>query len=217
MSSELARLIFPLELGMIAAMFDATWWIDSAWLIFLVYWFVSAFQVNRMKRREPPTQRFGRPALTIVLLVLLYSAAFKWDILNGPFVPKFWWLPYFAVALMWIGLAMTIWARYHLGRFWSGAVALREEHQLIRSGPYARIRHPIYTGILMMMAASVLAADRYRALVVFAVILAGIIWKAGKEEALLAGEVGLEFAEYRRRTGFLFPRLFSTSPGELVR
>jgi len=65
-----------------------------------------------------------------------------------------------------------------------------------------------------MLAASVLAVDRYRALVVFAVILAGIVWKARKEEALLAGEFGPEFAEYRRRTGFLFPRLFGTSPGE---
>ncbi len=193
-------------------MFDTTWWIDSAWLIFLFYWFVSAFRVNRMKRREPPVQRFGRLALTIVLLVLLYSAAFRWDVLNGPFVPKIWWLPYFAIALTWIGLAITIWARYHLGRFWSGTVALREEHQLIRSGPYARIRHPIYTGILTMWAGSVLAVDRYRALVVFAVIFAGIIWKARKEEALLAGEFGPEFAEHRRRTGFLFPRLFSTSP-----
>ena len=69
-----------------------------------------------------------------------------------------------------------------------------------------------------MWAGSVLAVDRYRALVVFVVLLeAGIIWKASKEEALLAGEFGPEFAEHRRRTGFLFPRLFSTSPGELVR
>jgi protein-S-isoprenylcysteine O-methyltransferase Ste14 len=68
-----------------------------------------------------------------------------------------------------------------------------------------------------MWAGSILAVDRYRALVVFVVLLAGTIWKASKEEALLAGEFGPDFAEYRRRTGFLFPRLSSTSPGELVR
>jgi protein-S-isoprenylcysteine O-methyltransferase Ste14 len=214
-SHDLASLLFALELGRIAAMFDTTWWIDSAWLIFLLYWLVSAFRVNRMKRREPPVQIFGRLGLTILLLVLMYSFSFRWSVLNRPFVPKVWWLPYFAVALTWIGLAITIWARYHLGRFWSGTVALREDHQLIRSGPYARIRHPIYTGILMMWAGSILAVDRYRVLVVFVVLLAGIIWKASKEEALLAGEFGPGFDEHRRRTGFLFPRLFSASPSVL--
>jgi len=98
-------------------MFEATWWIDSVWLIFLVYWFVSAFRVNRMRQREPPVQRFRRPALTVVLLVLLYSSAFTWDVLNGLFFPKIWWLPYFAVALTWIGLSMTMWARRNLGHF----------------------------------------------------------------------------------------------------
>lgn len=187
-------------------MFDPTWWIDSAWTIFLVYWFIAAFRVNRMRRREPLGQRFARLGPTIVILLAFYWVAFRWDILNGPFVPKVWWLPYFAAGLTWVGLALTIWARYHLGKFWSGTVALREEHQLIRSGPYARIRHPIYTGILTMWAATVLAVDRYRALVLFVVILAGTIWKARKEEALLASEFGDAFEKHRRHTGFLFPR-----------
>ncbi len=188
-------------------MSDPAHWIDAAWLIFFVYWLISGFQLNKMKRSEPLSQRFSRPALTITILVLLYSAAYRWDFLNGPFVPRAWWLPYFTAVLTWIGMGVAIWARYQLGRYWSVSVALREGHRLIRSGPYERIRHPIYTGIVTMLGATVLAVDRYRALIAFGLILAGIIWKARKEEALLAGEFGSEFDEHRRRTGFFLPRL----------
>lgn len=69
-------------------MFDPTWWIDSAWTIFLVYWFIAAFRVNRMRRREPLGQRFARLGPTIVILLAFYWVAFRWDILNGPFVSQ---------------------------------------------------------------------------------------------------------------------------------
>lgn len=187
-------------------MLEPAHWIDAAWLIFFVYWLVSGFRLNKMKRSEPSSQKFGRPALTMAFLVLLYAAAYRWEFLNAPFIPGVWWRPYFTVALTWIGMAMAVWARYHLGRYWSGSVALREEHRLIRSGPYARIRHPIYTGIIIMLAATVVAVDRYRALIAFVLILVGIIWKARKEEALLASEFGSEFDEHRRHTGFFLPR-----------
>jgi protein-S-isoprenylcysteine O-methyltransferase Ste14 len=202
----LATLISAAQAWKILRMSDPAHWIDAAWLIFFGYWLVSGFRLNKMKRSEPSSQRFSRPALTIAILVLLYAAAYRWDILNGPFVPMVWWVPYFTAVLTWIGMAVAVWARYHLGRYWSASVALREGHRLIRSGPYERIRHPIYTGIVTMLAATVLAVDRYRALIAFGLILAGIIWKARKEEALLASEFGSEFEEHRRHTGFFLPR-----------
>jgi protein-S-isoprenylcysteine O-methyltransferase Ste14 len=104
-------------------------------------------------------------------------------------------------------VAFAIWARHHIGRFWSASVALKTGHELIRSGPYRRIRHPIYTGILLALAGTTLAVGRYRGIVAFAIILASLIRKSKQEEALLAGQFGPAFEEHRRQTGFFLPRL----------
>jgi len=178
-----------------------------AWLIFFAYWLVASFHVNRMERRDSPGQRLGRIFLALVAIYLLNSTDPRLGVLNEEFVRWRPWVLESAVALTWAGLAVAIWARYHIGRYWSAAVALREEHKLIRSGPYARIRHPIYTGILMMMAGTALAIGRYSALLAFAITLAGIVWKARREEALLASQFGEAFEEHRRHTGFFLPRL----------
>jgi protein-S-isoprenylcysteine O-methyltransferase Ste14 len=100
-----------------------------------------------------------------------------------------------------------MWARIHIGKYWSGSVSLHEGHQLIRTGPYARIRHPIYTGILLALAGVILLDGRYIALAAFALFLAGLTVKAKMEEALLSGEFGAAFDEHRRQTGFFLPRL----------
>jgi protein-S-isoprenylcysteine O-methyltransferase Ste14 len=96
----------------------------------------------------------------------------------------------------------------HIGKYWSSTVALKSGHQLIRSGPYARIRHPIYTGIILAIAGTALAVGRYAAIVAVVIFLVGFWLKARKEEALLAGEFGPAFDEHRRSTGFFLPKLF---------
>jgi protein-S-isoprenylcysteine O-methyltransferase Ste14 len=100
----------------------------------------------------------------------------------------------------------AIWARYRLAQFWSASVALRADHQLIRTGPYSHIRHPIYTGMLTAVLGTALAVGRYRALVAFAAVLLGFIWKSTREEKLLASQFGPAFEEHRRHTGFFLPR-----------
>ena len=86
-------------------------------------------------------------------------------------------------------------------------MALREGHQLIRTGPYARIRHPIYSGALLALAGTCPLIGTYRAVILFGLILAGFTIKAKKEEALLSGEFGPGFDEHRSHTGFFLPRV----------
>ena len=104
------------------------------------------------------------------------------------------------------GVAFAIWARRHIGKNWSAQVTIRKEHELIRSGPYARIRHPIYTGLLFAVAGTAIAIGEYRAVVAFAVIAIGFVVKAKREEAFLATQFGPVFDEHRRQTGFFLPR-----------
>jgi protein-S-isoprenylcysteine O-methyltransferase Ste14 len=103
-------------------------------------------------------------------------------------------------------VAFAIWARRHIGRNWSGQITIRQEHELIRTGPYARIRHPSYTGLLLALAGTAIAIGEYRAIVAFAVIAIGFVVKAKREESLLTKEFGRAFDEHRQQTGFFLPR-----------
>jgi protein-S-isoprenylcysteine O-methyltransferase Ste14 len=84
---------------------------------------------------------------------------------------------------------------------------LKENHQLIQSGPYARVRHPIYSGLLLALIGTALFVGEWRA--AFGVLLVFLAhgWKARREEALLAGQFGASYEEYRKPTGSLLPRL----------
>jgi protein-S-isoprenylcysteine O-methyltransferase Ste14 len=177
-----------------------------AWLVFLGYWLIARFSVNRMERPEPG----GTLILRILIMAGAYWLLFQQDprfgILNRRFIPQDDRIVLAGVLLTWSGVAFAIWARYHLGKFWSATVALREGHQLIRSGPYANIRHPIYTGMLTAVLGTTLAVGRYRALIAFVVILAAFIAKSRQEEKLLDAQFGPAFEQHRRHTGFFLPR-----------
>jgi protein-S-isoprenylcysteine O-methyltransferase Ste14 len=83
----------------------------------------------------------------------------------------------------------------------------RTDHKLIRTGPYAHFRHPIYSGIILAALGGALAIDKWRCVAGVASIVLGYWMKARKEESLLAAQFGEAFQEHCRHTGFLFPKL----------
>jgi len=186
--------------------FDSFYGIEAPWAVFLLYWFLSSLRVNRMQRQEPSGEQAFRILVMAAAFILLYSNDPRFGVLDRRFITQTNMIFAVGSVLTWAGVTFAIWARYHIGRYWSATVALRADHQLIRTGPYARIRHPIYTGMLLAVAGSALAIGRYRALVALAIVLLGFIWKSKKEEALLAAQFGPAFEEHRRRTGFFLPR-----------
>jgi protein-S-isoprenylcysteine O-methyltransferase Ste14 len=184
--------------------------ITGTWIVFLVFWFVSSFRANRIAKREGRGGVLGRVLIGAVGCLLLIRAD---DPRLGPlslrFVPERLWIAWLAAAMTVLGVLFAIWARVHLGKYWSSTVALKSEHQLIRTGPYARIRHPIYTGIIFAIAGTGLAVGRYAAILALVIYVVAFWFKARKEEALLAGEFGPAFNEHRRGTGFFLPKLFA--------
>jgi protein-S-isoprenylcysteine O-methyltransferase Ste14 len=110
-----------------------------------------------------------------------------------------------------LGTAIAIWARYCLGEYWSARVTLKEDHKLIRTGPYAYVRHPIYTGMLLGMIGAALVVGEWRGLVAVLLALGAHSRKAAREEALLTTEFGSEYLDYRRHTGALFPQFWRWS------
>lgn len=180
--------------------------IQLPWLIFVAYWIFASLRVNKMERTEPAGERAARILVNLAAFILLYDYDPRFGVLNRRFLPERDWIFALGSALIWAGIAFAIWARYHIAQYWSASVALRAGHQLIRTGPYARIRHPIYTGMLLAVAGTAMAIGCYRGIVAFAIILAGFVWKSKREERLLAGQFGPAFEEHRRHTGFFLPR-----------
>ena len=144
--------------------FDAGTVTQYAWIIFAAYWFVAAFRLNRMMKREPASDTLVRIIIGATAFILLYEPHSYFGALNDRFVPHAPWIRALGATLTCLGLGFAIWARNHIGRYWSSSVSLRAGHQLVRTGPYSRIRHPIYTGILLALAGTALLIGQYRAL-----------------------------------------------------
>ena len=119
-------------------------------------------------------------------------------VLATPIVLPFAWMHALALLLAALGFALTWWARIHLGRMWSGAVTLKEEHAPVRSGPYALMRHPIYTGLLLAVLATALDRDTFAAVLGFGLILLGLFLKLRQEEGFLRSKFGIATMPTRR-------------------
>jgi len=176
------------------------------WYIFAAYWAITALQVKRTKAAERSADRLATLVMMVVAFELLFTNGLRVGALGRRFLPSAAWISWAGVGITILGVAVAIWARYCIGQYWSARVTLKEGHRLIRSGPYAFVRHPIYTGMLVAAAGTALVIGEWRGVVAVAVIWATHSLKARREERLLATEFGEEYADYRRSTGFLFPR-----------
>jgi protein-S-isoprenylcysteine O-methyltransferase Ste14 len=182
--------------------------IEISWLLFAAYWLVTALGSKKPSKTESPSGRIGHIAFMAVAFFLLYDPAPPFlDWLNRSFIPDERWIVWLGAWLTLAGAFFAIWARATIGKEWSAEVQIKEGHQLIRSGPYAHIRHPIYTGILLAVAGSAVSIGEYRALLALGIMWIGFARKAKKEESFLAAQFGPAFDEHQRRTGFFLPRL----------
>jgi len=181
----------------------------APWYAAGAYWVFSAFRVKRTKIKERPSGRLLHTGLMALAFVLLSSHRLDLGPLGWRFIPENAWVRASGTLLTFIGVGIAIWARYSLGQYWSARVTLKVDHQLIRSGPYAYVRHPIYAGLLVAMSGTALVVGEWRAVMGVLVALMEFSRKATKEEALLATELDHDYQEYRKHAGFLTPRFRS--------
>jgi len=176
------------------------------WYALAIYWAFSALRLKRIKVSEDPSGRLLHLGMMVLVFMLLYSERLALGPLGWRFVPDSTLFRNSGILLTFIGAVVAIWARYSLGQYWSGRVTLKVDHQLIRFGPYAQVRHPIYSGLILAMAGTALVIGEWRAAVGVLLAVVELSRKAAKEEALLATEFGDQYREYRRQAGFLMPR-----------
>lgn len=180
---------------------------ELAWSIWLGIWFVLWAWSKRSRRREKAGTLLLH-ALPIALAVYLFEGRHLPVPLYAQVVPYRHALYGAGLALTIAGLAFSVWARLYLGTNWSASVQIKTDHQLVRSGPYRFVRHPIYTGILTGFFGSALALDQWRGLFAFLIVLIALVYKLRLEERWMAETFGDAYADYRRHTGALVPYLF---------
>jgi protein-S-isoprenylcysteine O-methyltransferase Ste14 len=180
--------------------------VKDLWILFALYWLVSALKRKKTKQRESIVQRLTYILPIFIAVFLLYNARTDFGFLGIYFVPHTLEVEWIGVAVMVLGLAIAVWARVHLGTNWSGVVTLKEGHELIRTGPYRNIRHPIYTGILIGFLGTAIVNGQVRGLLALATIWASFYIKARREEKLLTQEFGPKFDEHRQHTGMFLPK-----------
>lgn len=181
--------------------------IRACWLAFVIVWAITAARTKQTRVVESFGGQLLYRAVTVVAVLLIFPFRITANVLPAPIFPSSQALYYVACAVTVIGILFAFWARFHLGQNWSGNVTIKADHELIRTGPYARIRHPIYTGILLALLGTGLAANVWRAVLGFALAILAFWIKARREEAVLEKEFGDRFAEHLRLTGMFLPRL----------
>jgi protein-S-isoprenylcysteine O-methyltransferase Ste14 len=180
---------------------------SSLWLFLWLVWLAAWLRTKKTQERVDLGSSLGYGAPVVLAFYLLFSENLPVRWLELRFIPHDVFLEVLAVTLTALGIAFAIWARFYIGQNWSSAVTIKVGHQLIRSGPYAWVRHPIYSGLLLAMIGTVLALRELRGLLAFVLLCLGFWIKLRMEEGFMRKTFGLEYEEYSKSTGALIPRL----------
>lgn len=179
--------------------------IGFIWAIFIIVWLISALTAKRTASRK------SGALLARILIALCVVVGITF---SGPRSVFAWMTPISSPALEWVGVALVaagvafaIWARFYLGRNWGMPMTLKKDAELVTTGPYAYVRHPIYTGMLVAMLGSALGAGLWW-FILFILMGVYFIFAAKTEEKIMIGEFGEKYADYMKRSKMLIPFLF---------
>jgi len=178
--------------------------IVAAWLIWLVSWILAAGWSARVAAHHDLGAESPSRVLTLAAIVMMLAAYWplEWGVV--------WLTPdgvgWAMFILVVLGLAFTWAARLHLGPLWSSTSAPTEEHRMVDSGPYGIVRHPVYAGLLLAVAATAVERGRIEAIAGSLVLMAAVSLRAKLEERFLRRDLGDEpYAAYRARVPMLVP------------
>jgi len=194
------------DFGLITSMLGRIQFLFAAlpWVILSVYWEHAAKTAAPAKSSESGASRSVHVVLT--------NTAILFEVIQIPAIPRFLPLSLLilivGVAISLLGLALAIWARRILGRHWSGRITIKVDHELIRTGPYKLVRHPIYTGILAMYTGTAIVSGSCLALLALAMALVAYARKIRLEEANLRTAFGPAYESYCRESNALIPGVY---------
>lgn len=177
------------------------------WIAWVSYWFWAARSAAGTRRSETWQSRASY-CFPLYLGILLFSYP---QLLPTPWSRLLW--PHSeqnliaCLAMQAAGLSLAVWARIHLGKYWSATITLKQGHQVIQTGPYAWVRHPIYTGLLLALFGTAVWIGTLQSFLGFGLLFTSFVRKLVLEERWLREHLGDEYERYRHRVKALIPGL----------
>jgi protein-S-isoprenylcysteine O-methyltransferase Ste14 len=179
------------------------------WYMVAFFWLINAFANKRTIQRQSFASRLPYVVLFWLAFWLLFgSTSHRSHHLGLVVLPHSTAMAGLGLVLTVLGLLLAIWARVTLGGNWSGTVTFKEDHELIVRGPYALVRHPIYTALLLMFLGTALAIGTVGALAGVPVLFLSFWIKFRQEEALMTEHFGDQYRDYMKRVKALIPFVF---------
>jgi protein-S-isoprenylcysteine O-methyltransferase Ste14 len=176
----------------------------GCWITFLAFWIVSAWRVKAIAERQSVLSAL----IHRIPLGLSYFLMANWHLppsLNWPVTPHQGWARLMGDLVCGLGLFVTLWARWTLAGNWSGDVTFKQDHELIKSGPYRFVRHPIYTGLLVMCLGTAIVIGQLRGWLALPLMATAFWIKLKQEERLLLRHFPDAYRDYCRQVKALIP------------
>jgi protein-S-isoprenylcysteine O-methyltransferase len=178
------------------------------WCVTIIFWMLGVLASKRTVLRQSPGSRLLQSGLTLLAYCMVFSPYFRTGWLAARILPRSDVTEATGLVLTFLGLVFAVWARVQLGRNWSGAVTVKEDHQLIRRGPYAIVRHPIYTGLLLGIFGMALIIGEICALLGATILLLAFWLKTRTEEAFMRQHFGAQYTQYQHDVKGLIPFIY---------
>jgi protein-S-isoprenylcysteine O-methyltransferase Ste14 len=183
--------------------------IAGLWLVFVAYWAVAAVGAKRSTGTRLWSGGIGLRLILILLIAVVVRSPALRELLAetqraASHSDIFGWT---GVVLCGLGFGLAISARWHLGSNWGMPMSRKNQPDLVISGPYAYIRHPIYAGLIVAMLGSAIGVNIFWA-VMLVPVGAYFIYSARREESVMLQQFPEQYAAYMARTGMLVPRVF---------
>ncbi len=179
------------------------------WVAFFVVWVVWGLKTKAIQQREGASSRLSYTLLNVAGYYLMFGNDVPRELLRTRIFNPSTWTNALGIAVTVAGIAFAMWARVYLGGNWSSAVTVKVDHQLIRTGPYRWVRHPIYTGLISALVGTAIVRHQVRGVIAVALVYCGFKLKSKIEERTMTATFGAQYEEYSRTTGAIVPRLWS--------
>lgn len=178
--------------------------IAAAWIVWLFTWILAAGWSARTASRHDLGAESPSRVLTLAAVVMILAS--YWPLQSALLWRASLEVGWAMAGLVVLGLGFTWAARLHLGPLWSSTSAPSEAHRIVETGPYGIVRHPVYAGLLLAVAATAVESGRIEAVGGALLLVAAISLRAKLEERFLRRDLGDEaYAGYRRRVPMLIP------------
>ena len=180
----------------------------ALWLAYGGVWLLTAFRLKPVVRVSNSGSRIWQLLILVCAAELLFGRTSRIALLDAQYLPALAALVGLGIALTAAGAAFAIVARLYLGQNWSTTATIKQDHELIRRGPYGLVRHPIYTGTLIAVIGTAMVSGEIRDLLALPLATLGFWLKARSEERLLMSNFGDRYAAYRREVrGAIIPHV----------